>query len=408
MALNVDNLTFEQAHDYYVAYQNGDDKTGIGAQVAQSPKWKDHLKDWETDATTYDIDKKNLHTDAATTSLAFGGASALTAGANQLMSGGSSNSLLGKLFGKGKGGEKAAEETTEESSKESKTGPGTLVHCILTTASATLGLISTSVATALQKKSIEDQNKVINATKKEFLYDFEGKIQEADEQKEYAMMQYENALAVIEENEGEAALSDAVSGALSESNQGLSEVAANQSTEIRDKTGKELTELSDSIYENGATIPNNIEEFNQKKAISDQMIPYAQQAVSTNKQNKIGMLLAGAGAAMSTMQAVSGIAAAAAQSPVKTWMVALYAVALGMSIATAVMAVIEAKKATDAQTKSEGFAADSEILGANADMAVAEANAKQSEYDDAAEMTAELSQAYGGTGGKVTSGNNLA
>jgi len=418
MAINVDNLTYDQARDYYLNYLNGTDSTGIGAQVAQSSRWNGFLSDWEQDSTDYDIDQKNLHSGAAGTSLGLGAGSAATSLVGGVLGSGSKNgSFFGgiakakdtggkSLFGKKSGLEKGADGklTKGKDGDNMGSGPGSTVHAIMMAVSAGLGLASMLITKSFQKKSIDDQNKVISKTQKEFEYDFNAKMMQADQQKEYAAMQYENALAVIEENEGKAALSDAVSGALVNSNQGLSEVAANQSAEYRSETGQELTNIADDIYSHGGTIPNNVTEFSKKINISDQMTPYANQAVSVDKQNKIAMYLSAGGAVLTTLQCVMGMAV----SNIQWWNYIIYAGALAMAITTGVMSAIEAKKATEAQTKAEQFAVNSEALGVQARVATEEAKSKQTEYDFFAQDVSELSQAYGGTGGEVQVGNGLA
>ena len=404
MAINVDNLSYDQARDYYLNYLSGNDKNGIGEQVANSPKWNGFLSDWEKDSTDYDIDQKNLHSGAAGTSLGLGAGSAATSVVGGMLG---KNSTNGSFFGSIKGAKKDGLSSITDKSKDSSdigSGPGSLTHAIMMAVSTGLGMASTLITQAYQKKSIADQNKVIQQTQKEFEYDFNAKMMQADEQREFAAMQYENALSVIEENEGSAALSDAVSGALADSNQGLSEIAAHQSAQIRSETGQELTEIADSIYANGGTIPNNVNEFSKKIEISDQMVPYGQQAVSVDKQNKIAMYLSGAGAVLSGLQCAMGIALSGTN--VANYII--YAAAMAMAVATGVIAFKEAKKATEAQTKAEMFAANSETLGVNARAATQEARAKQSEYDSFAVNVANLSQAFGGTGGEVQTGNGLA
>ena len=418
MAINVDNLTINQAKDYYLSYLNGTDDTGIGAQVAKSSKWNGFLSDWESDNTDYEIDQKNLHSEAAGTSLGFGAASALGSVTGGVMGGG--NSALAGAMNMKKGdfsffsGDKpqfvnknlTGADKYKKNNIEggSETGPGSTAHAIIMAVSAALGMVSMFITRSAQKKSIADQNKVIQQTQKEFEYDFNAKMMEADEQKEFAAMQYENALAVIEENEGHAALSDAVSGALAESNKGLSEIAANQSSQIRSETGQELTEIADDIYANGGTIPNNVNEFSKKIEISNQMVPYAQQAVSVDKQNKIAMYLSVGSAAITGIQCAMGMA----MTGVRYWNYIIYGVALAAAITTGIMAAIEAKKAAEAQGKAELFEQNSEMLNANAVSATAEAEVKQSEYDDFATEVSNLSQSFGGTGGQVQTGNGLA
>jgi len=419
MAINVENLTYDQARDYYLNYLNGTDDTGIGAQVANSSRWNGFLEDWKSDNTEYEIDQKNLKSGAAGTSLGLGAGSAVGSVVGGFLGSGSTNgSFFGgiakakgsggkSLFGKESGLVKDSETgklTKPEDGDNMGSGPGSTPHAIMQAVSAAMGMASMFITRAAQKKSIADQNKVIQQTQKEFEYDFNAKMMEADQQKEYAAMQYENALSVIEENEGKAALSDAVSGALAESNQGLSEIAAHQSAQVRSETGQELTEIADDIYANGGTIPNNVNEFSKKIDISNQMVPYAQQAVSVDKQNKIAMYLSIAGAALTGLQCVSGMAV----SGIQYWNYIIYGAALAMAITTGVMSAIEAKKAAEAQGKAELFEQNSEMLNANAVSATAEAETKQAEYDGFAADVANLSQSFGGTGGEVQTGSGKA
>ena len=408
MAINVNNLSIDQARDYYLNYLNGTDDTGIGAQVAKSSRWQNFIDDWEKDSTDYDIDTDNLKGGAATGSVVLGGASALTSVGGALLGGdkgfisGYQNAKSGKFdWFKENSATKGTDGKIEGGSE---TGPGSTIHAVLMAVSAALGMASMFITRSAQKKSIEDQERVINATQKEFEYDFNAKMMEADQQKEYAAMQYENALSVIEENEGKAALSDAVSGALADSNKGLSQVAADQSSQIRNKTGQELTQIADDIFANGATIPNNVDEFSKKIEISDQMIPYSQQAVSVDKQNKIAMYLSGGAAVLSSLQCVMGMAMTGA----RWWNYIVYAAALAMAITTSVMSFQEAKKATEAQAKAELFEQNSALLGDSARAATEEAKVKQVEYDAYATDVANLSQSFGGTGGQVQTGNGLA
>ena len=423
MAINVDNLSYAQAREYYMSYLSGNDDTGIGAQIDKSTKWHKCLDDWKleysSDNTDYDIDNKNLKSGAAGTSLGLGAGSAATSLVGGFLGSGSNNkSFFGgllnskssdgkSLFGKKSGWEKqegSRKLVESEEGDQMGSGPGSTIHAIMMAVSAGLGMASMFVTRAYQKKSIDDQNRVIKATQKEFEYDFNAKMMQADEQKEYAQMQYENALDVIEKNEGKAALSDAVSGALANSNQGLSEVAANQSAEYRSETGQELTEIADDIYSHGGTIPNNVNEFSKKVEISDKMIPYANEAVSVDKQNKIAMYLSAGAGVITTAQCVMGMAV----SSIQWWNYLIYGAAMAMAIITTVMSIIEAKNATTAQANAEQFAANSEALGAQARTATVEAESKQSEYDLFATDVSNLSQSYGGTGGEVQVGSGLA
>ena len=81
MAINVDNLSYAQAREYYMSYLSGNDDTGIGAQIDKSTKWHKCLDDWKlehsSDSTDYDIDNKNLKGGAATASLGLGAGSAI-------------------------------------------------------------------------------------------------------------------------------------------------------------------------------------------------------------------------------------------------------------------------------------------------------------------------------------------
>ena len=412
MAINVDNLSYAQAREYYMSYLSGNDDTGIGERVKNSTKWNGCIGDWnheyESDNTDYDIDNKNLKSGAAGTSLGLGAGSAATSLVGGFLGSGSTNGSAfgGVLNAKSSGGKSLFGKTAEnaEGKDNMGSGPGSTVHAIMMAVSAGLGMASMFITRAAQKKSIDDQNKVIKATQKEFEYDFNAKMMQADEQKEYAAMQYENALAVIEENEGKAALSDAVSGALTNSNQGLSEVAANQSAEYRSETGQELTSIADDIYSHGGTIPNNVNEFSKKIDISDKMLPYANQAVSVDKQNKIAMYLSAGAGVLTTLQCVMGMAV----SNIQWWNYLIYGAAMAMAITTTVMSYLEAKKATEAQTKAEQFAVNSEALGVQARAATDEAKSKQSEYDFFAQDVSALSQSYGGTGGEVQTTSGLA
>ena len=453
MAINVNNLTYDQAKDYYLNYKNGTDDTGIGAQVAKSPRWKGFLEEWGKDETDYKdedgkslFDKKNLKAGAAGTSLGLGAGSALFSllgGGGGLLKGlfggltGGGGGILSKLFGGNKttstdapaatkkkaeeekkleeSDEKKSEESeekkleesdekkseTEESKDENKSGPGTLRHAIMTSVTAAMGMASALITQAAQKKSIAAQDKAIKATQKEFEYDFNAKMMEADAQKEYAAMEYEEAMGIVAENEDKASKSDAVSSALANSNKGLSGVAADRSAVVREGTGKDVASITDDVLANGGAIDNNINEFNEKAELSAQMVPYGQEAANIDKQNKIAMTLSTVGALMTGKNCISGMMASGKN--VANYLI--YGAAAAMAVTTGVISVSESKKAAEAEAKAEMFTTNSQMLYDNALAATAETEVQQAEYDGLTADLTELSKSYGGKPGQVEPGD---
>ncbi|MBQ6516064.1 hypothetical protein IJI31_02680 [bacterium] len=477
MAINVNNLTYDQAKDYYLNYKNGTDDTGIGAQVAKSSRWKGFLEEWGKDETDYKdedgkslFDKKNLKAGAAGTSLGLGAGSALFSllgGGGGLLKGlfggltGGGGGILSKLFGGNKttstdapaatkkkaeeekkleeSDEKKSEESeekkleesdekksegseekksegseekkleesdekkseTEESKDENKSGPGTLRHAIMTSVTAAMGMASALITQAAQKKSIAAQDKAIKATQKEFEYDFNAKMMEADAQKEYAAMEYEEAMGIVAENEDKASKSDAVSSALANSNKGLSGVAADRSAVVREGTGKDVASITDDVLANGGAIDNNINEFNEKAELSAQMVPYGQEAANIDKQNKIAMTLSTVGALMTGKNCISGMMASGKN--VANYLI--YGAAAAMAVTTGVISVSESKKAAEAEAKAEMFTTNSQMLYDNALAATAETEVQQAEYDGLTADLTELSKSYGGKPGQVEPGD---
>jgi len=400
MAINVDDLSYSQAKNYYLNYLDGKDSTGIGAEVAKSARWKQFITEWNSDDdTTYTDDKAQenvaLHSKNSSAWTLTGGIASAGTSAAGLFTG--KNNVV-DVLNQPKGEKLDATQTGDW-------GPGSTFHAAMMAVSAAIGLAVGTAGVNTATRARDEQAKAVKQYEADLAYDFEAELARADAEKEAVAAQYEAALDYVEAQEGQAALSDAVSGALSSGNRGLSQIAATRSSQTNAETGEELTKMADEMMVSDEGYIESLgPKFTELQTKSADLNEMGTKFGQIANQNKWGMYLAAAGAALTIAQCFLGMTL----SGVQWWNYIIYVGAIAMAGITAVKTFKEGKNQAVAHDSALQFATDATAMGDNASRASTEAAAYSSEYYDYVNEVSEMSQGFGGTGGQLTNDTGLA
>ena len=355
MAVEVNNLNYEEAHRYYLAFYTNtgsEDLQKMGEEVSKSPKWQPFITKWQSeDATIYDLDggddelspaaKKeidNLEEDGPENtdkSKARLGGGAAVGGVTALAG-------LGlALFCK--------------TSLSSMTGNGSVIVAGIYAAVGVVYVVISEVIRAQAKQSRETQERYIAKAEKDMEYDFAAAQAKADDLHNIISFQNEQANKIMQEANANVGLTNAVASATADSNTQVSISALGQGDAVAGAALAEIEGINDEILNTIGEYDQIIAEVNNNKAIVDTIKNDLPEFKEQRANDKITEYLFAAGGAAGVIAGAMGIMASASNIiPVITAVaIVLFAAGIICFGAAAIMSFMEASKQQQGENNAD-------------------------------------------------------